>query len=125
MNPEYNRSATGTIEQIEILVLRDLVVMPCPDQYVAEIGELWQRIPTAEQKRCHVPPYGLRFYREGILFLKATLCWQCNNIHLTEWGESCYSTFDAHNADAQRLLEILKTIAADSPHEWHKERKLP
>jgi len=81
----------------------------------SEIAELWRSLPQAEQMRCHIPAYGLRFYRGGQMILEASVCWTCNNIWIrAENSESVY-TFDSSAETSQRLLATLHEIAARNP----------
>jgi hypothetical protein len=82
----------------------------------AEIAEMWRQLPQAEQMRCHIPPYGLRFYGGGQVIIEASVCWLCNNIAVMEKGSgSTYYTFDASAEVSQHLLEKLREIAARNP----------
>lgn len=90
----------------------------------SEIAEMWRQLPQAEQARCHVPPYGLRFYGGGRMIVEASVCWQCNNIWTREEGGKSFYTFDASAEVSQRLLEKLREIAKSNPPEI-PERKPP
>lgn len=74
----------------------------------SEIAEMWRKLPPGRAIRCHIPPYGLRFYGGGRMIVEASICWRCNGIVT---GESAYS-FDSSAEVSQRLLEKLREIAA-------------
>ena len=81
----------------------------------SEIAELWRKLPHAEQMRCHVPPYGLRFYRGGQMILEASVCWRCNNIWTRAENHESVYTFDSSAEVSQRLLARLHEIAGRNP----------
>lgn len=72
------------------------------------VAALWRSLPTAEQMRCHMPRYGLRFFAAGLV-LEAALCFECNNISIVENGERRWATFDGEAAMARELLSILRS----------------
>ena len=120
MSELYDRSTTGNVDRVEVEVLsygeRRGSKFSCTQAQGEEIARLWRTLPEAEQVRCHIPAYGLRFYAGRVMFqpvllLEASLCWQCNNIHLRTRGRGYYSTFDSAHPDSQRLLDILKDVA--------------
>src|SRR5688572_11429846 len=37
------------------------------------IAALWRQLPPGEQARCHVPPFGLRFYAGGRVLSRASI----------------------------------------------------
>ena len=119
MRREYDRSKTGDVDRVEVIVLRypraDRAVLLCPPPQVPEIVRLWRLLPTGVQARCHIPAYGLRFYNGETQVLEATLCWRCNNIHLRAARGPCYSTFDGPSAAAQELRGILQGVAGTGP----------
>jgi hypothetical protein len=50
------------------------------DEQAEEIMTLWRQLPPGQQARCHIPPFGLRFFAKDYLICQASLCWECNNI---------------------------------------------
>ena len=123
-----------TIERIEILTL---IQNPPPDQptlgvlnaeqklYYTKtvpltgakahaIAELWRHLPTpAMQMRCHMPPYGVRFYAGDHLITEATICWRCNNIRLTDIehaGGYSFVTFDGTASVSKQLLDMFNKL---------------
>jgi hypothetical protein len=75
-----------------------------------QIAELWRQLPSGEQNRCHIPPFGLRFYSNGELQLQASICWECHNI-FGDIGDGSFSyEFDGQHQISQRLLELCENI---------------
>jgi hypothetical protein len=83
------------------------------------IAALWRSLPAGEQARCHIPPFGLRFYSAGRVVCQASICWQCNNIYGEMQGEAFSYEFDATSDAGRALLLMLEEIvghpAAEEP----------
>jgi hypothetical protein len=62
---------------------------------VERIAGFWRSLPAGEQARCHIPPYGLRFWRAGTKVLEASLCWECNNVFGYAGDQELWFAFDA------------------------------
>lgn len=62
---------------------------------VERIAALWRSLPPGEQARCHIPPYGLRFWRGGVKVLEASLCWECHNVFGHAGDQELWFAFDA------------------------------
>jgi hypothetical protein len=75
-----------------------------------QIANFWQQLPPGEQFRCHIPPFGLRFYSNGKLQLQASICWECNNIFGDLEGNNFSYEFDGQHQISQALLEICKKV---------------
>lgn len=117
---EYNPKQLSEIDSIEIVNLSGLDVTAhhymngtesaqcvwVSSETAQEIARLWRELPYSEQMRCHIPPFGLRFYNNGSLLLQASICWQCNNIFGEAGGEKIFYKFDAEHPISQRLLNI-------------------
>jgi hypothetical protein len=84
--------------------------VPITDDLAQRIADLWRKLPPGEQARCHVPPFGLRFYRSGELQLQASICWACNNIFGDVKGNSLWYAFDAQHETSQELLALCKQV---------------
>ena len=57
--------------------------------YAAAGLDLWTRLlalPDAEQMRCHIPKYGIHINCGGGRFHTAAICWECNNISISNSG---------------------------------------
>jgi len=68
-------------------------------------AELWRALPEGGQMRCHVPPFGLRFFAGDDLVCEASICWRCNNIFGQAGADGVFFEFDG-SFDASR--ELLK-----------------
>jgi hypothetical protein len=75
-----------------------------------EIANLWRHLPPDEQMRCHLPPFGLRFYAKRMLLLESSICWQCNNIWIKMNGKNATYTFDGSHEVSQKLLATLAKV---------------
>jgi hypothetical protein len=73
------------------------------------IASLWRKLPAGEQARCHIPPFGLRFYSNGRIVTQASICWECNNIFGDAAGERLFFEFNANGRSSWDLLVECKT----------------
>jgi hypothetical protein len=74
------------------------------------IADLWRKLPPGEQARCHMPPYGLRFWRAGQLLVEASLCWECANVYGYAGDEGLWFGFDVKAPAAVALLAQLRHV---------------
>jgi hypothetical protein len=81
------------------------------------IAAAWRNLPEGEQARCHIPPFGLRFYAGRELILEASICWQCNNIAGKAGAEGVFFEFDGEHAQSRELLAMLKQAMGESAGE--------
>ncbi|BCM90891.1 hypothetical protein IAD21_02754 [Abditibacteriota bacterium] len=111
----YILSDLPPVDSVEILRLSDDDnESPCgrvSGELAREIAQLWRQLPYDQQKRCHTPPYALRFFRGGVEVLYSSICWECNNIWITEAGVHKYAEFDARSKGAKRLLQLIESAA--------------
>lgn len=113
------------VDAIEIVDLREVDVVDVADfmrnattapvvrvegEQAMRIHALWTALPPAMQMRCHVPPFGLRFYRGPQLLGEASICWRCNNIFGTAGGEEFHYQFSAGARASQELLAIAREL---------------
>jgi hypothetical protein len=68
------------------------------------IASLWRRLPAGEVMRCHVPPFGFRFFAAGRLVSEASVCWKCNTLYGTVEGRELSFGFDGPEPAARHLL---------------------
>lgn len=128
MSELYDRRTTPVVDRLGVVVMsygkRRVLVFSCSEAQGEREGivRLWRTLPEAEQRCCHMPSYGLRFYAgrapfQPVLLLEASLCWQCNNVYLRLRGsiQSFYSTFDRDGPASQRLRDLLTKIASEEP----------
>jgi hypothetical protein len=73
-----------------------------------QLASLWRQLPSGIQARCHIPPYGLRFYFNNELQLQASICWECDNIFGDVKGENFSFAFDAQHKISQQLFSFCK-----------------
>lgn len=81
----------------------------------SEIAGMWRKLPPGEARRCHIPPYGLRFYRRGRMIVEASVCWRCNSVVTSARGDESAYTFDSSAEVSQHLLGKLCEIAGRNP----------
>jgi hypothetical protein len=74
------------------------------------IADLWRALSPGESARCHIPPYGLRFWRGPQLVVEASLCWQCNNAYGYLGAEATSFAFDSKAMAAVALLMQLRHV---------------
>ncbi|QEG00754.1 hypothetical protein Mal15_48260 [Stieleria maiorica] len=67
---------------------------------------------------CHVPTYGLRFYRDGTVIFSVSICWKCHNFYMPvidpRTGQASVALYGFDdNAAAKKLLNDLRRLV---PH---------
>jgi hypothetical protein len=72
------------------------------------VAALWRALPPGNQARCHIPPFGLRFYAKGRILAQASICWRCNNLHGEAGGRDLFYEFDASANVSRELLSLLE-----------------
>jgi hypothetical protein len=122
---EYEPSQLSDIDAVELIDLKGLqsssareymkIAKDAPTVHVQgevaqQIAHLWRQLPTGQEARCHIPPFGLRFYRRNELLVQGSVCWGCNNIFGEESGESFAYAFDGQHAYSQLLFALLENI---------------
>ena len=79
-----------------------------------EIVETWRKMKFKPNGAfCHVPPYGVRFYKDDKLLFETTICWKCHNFYIPEYdpktGELKMVIFGFDdNANAKKLLNLFQ-----------------
>lgn len=85
------------------------------------VAKLWRKLkPGAVHTACHLPVYGLRFYREAKnemgsekqLLFETSICWKCANFSVPQiypGGSFTWFYFDAASKDAVALKELLQS----------------
>ena len=79
--------------------------------------DLWDRmlaLPDGEQMRCHTPQYGIHLALERGEYRTAAICWECNNISISNSGAYDWRTFDGQSENARLLLADIKAYVASS-----------
>ncbi len=86
------------------------------------IGAAWRSLSFDEFAGafCHIPAYGLRFYRGDKLLFETSICWDCTNFYMPEVSTGdrtkrrTYRFYGfARDERAAHLLKLLKQLA---PH---------
>ena len=125
---DYEPSLLPDIDAVELIDLKGIQLhrvkeyMRAKDTpYVRVIGEtaqqiahLWRQLPPDQQMRCHIPPFGLRFYVGNKLLVQGSICWECNNIWVEENGEDLVYTFDGGHQYSRQLFGLLQKTANQS-----------
>lgn len=75
------------------------------------IAALWRSLPAGSQARCHVPPFGLRFFLGEKLVAEASLSWACHNVFGGTWEGSFWFEFDGEAPASVELLAALRTTS--------------
>jgi len=81
------------------------------------IAEMWRALPGAEQMRCHVPPFGLRFFAGNELICEASICWRCNNIFGQAGADEVFFEFDGSLAASRELLKACERALGEAAAE--------
>jgi hypothetical protein len=125
----YTPSQLPDIDAVELVDLEDLqpnlaseymrIAKNTPFVHVKgetaqQIAHLWRQLPPAKEKRCHQPPFGLRFYVGNKLLVQGSVCWECNNIYAEENGENLVYGFDAQHPYSQQLFALVQLLAEQS-----------
>jgi hypothetical protein len=110
----YNPESLPDIDSVEIIIFHanNCVsnIKIISDSSAIKIADLFRNLPPGEQARCHLPPFGLRFYIHEILLLECSICWICNNIHIQIDGKKKVYTFDGNHHISQNLLMTLQEL---------------
>ncbi len=77
---------------------------------VERIASLWRALRPADEARCHIPRFGLRFFRDDGVVAEASLCWECNNAYGRVPSEPMRFTFDASAPAAVLLLMQVRHV---------------
>jgi len=122
---EYLPSSLPQIERVEVVILIGLnpnrvdeymqgaVKAPAIKVFAEgalRIASLWRQLPRGEPFRCHVPPFGLRFWLANEIVCQASICWECNTIYGIADGRKIAYEFDASHTISQHLLAELQRV---------------
>ena len=78
---------------------------------VPRLLDAWRALPPVDpssEGRCHTPPFGLRFHATARPPFRASLCWRCNNIFMTEGTYRFHALFDGRSGAANALLGVIE-----------------
>ena len=99
----------------DFITLRDRREIKLTGPDAQRIADLWRQLEAAEPARCHMPPYGLRFWRAGKKVVEASLCWECNNAYGYLGRREIWFTFDAGAPVSVSLLMQLRHVLPAPP----------
>ncbi|MFN9732804.1 MAG: hypothetical protein ACK544_02080 [Microcystis sp.] len=87
-------------------------VIKVEGEFVQQVANLWRQLKPGQSARCHMPPFGLRFYCKGELILQASMCWECNNMYLWQKDNPSPSLHgvDLEPPSAKKLFSLLEGI---------------
>ncbi len=97
-------------------MLDNLVMSSCvikvEGELAQQVANLWRQLKPSQSARCHMPPFGLRFYCKGELILQASICWECNNIYLWQKDNPFLFLYgvDLEQPSAKKLFSLLEGI---------------
>lgn len=129
---DYDPSTLREIDAVEIIDLRGLEPPRVAEYMTAAVGRsgtrvvgevaqeiaaLFRTLPPGEMMRCHVPPYGVRFYARGAVALELSLCWQCNNAFGRAGAASIDLVFDGDAAASRALFARISALHPLAPRE--------
>lgn len=123
---DYKPGGLGLVDEVHVLDLRgtsasqvsEYIRLPNLEFVVVKgdqaqnIAGLWRALPSGNQARCHIPPFGLRFFRDGEEVVGASLCWDCNNVMGYEGDRCIFFEFNAGATPSKALLRCLKRVWA-------------
>ena len=75
-----------------------------------DLRERMLALPHGDQARCHLPRFALNLTMRNREFRMAALCWECNNISVSENGNFSWLAFDAHSTAAVQLLADINAM---------------
>ncbi len=82
-----------------------------------EIAALFRTLPRGPMMRCHVPPYGVRFYARGAVALELSLCWKCNNAFGRAGAAPIDFVFDGEAAASRALFARISALHPLAPRD--------
>jgi hypothetical protein len=116
---QHDPSTLGRIDAVDVVALNASASVGSVNEFIrsAVVGEirltdvdaeriavLWRALPPSEQARCHIPPYGLRFWLAGQKVIEASLCWECDNVYGYAADETMHFSFDSKAPVSVSLL---------------------
>lgn len=117
----YTPSQLPDIDAVELLdlseymrITKDTPFVHVKGETAQQIAHLWRQLPPSKEKRCHAPPFGLRFYVGNKLLVQGSVCWECDNIFVEENGKELRYGFNAQHPYSQQLFALLQLLAEQS-----------
>lgn len=78
------------------------------DSEVHQVLALFQHLELDEPARCHLPAWGLGFYRKSELLCTVTLCFECSNAYIYTGSGKVLRAFNVSEINAVALFKFLK-----------------
>ena len=75
-----------------------------------QIANLWRQLSPGQSARCHIPPFGLRFYSQNQVVLQASMCWECDNMYIYKQGTRSLYGLNLDQPPAHQLLALLNQV---------------
>ena len=75
-----------------------------------QVVHLWRQLTPGMSARCHMPPFGLRFYVKENVVLQASMCWECDNMYIWERSSNFLYGLDLGQPSAKELFSLLDEI---------------
>ena len=75
-----------------------------------ELERIWEELPDLESMRCHIPRHGIEVSRDGLLVLRAAICFECNNASIATPQGYDMRAFDGASAEAVGLHRLLESL---------------
>lgn len=116
---DYEPSTLGQVDAVDVVALDSTIRVRSVSEFIRlgvleevrlndldaeRIALLWRGLPSSESARCHMPPYGLRFWLLGEKRLEASICWECNNVYGYAGDERLHFAFDSKAPTSSSLL---------------------
>ena len=88
-------------------------------ELVQQVASLWRQLKPGESARCHMPPFGLRFYFKEKLILQAFLCWACDNMYIWQENNRFLSLYGVNlgQSSGNEMSYLLENIMKQSRQE--------
>ncbi|WP_413432565.1 hypothetical protein [Crateriforma spongiae] len=127
VRPESPKTDDSTVISLSEISVRPISSKAFDAKVAKRIADDWRALKFRPNGAfCHVPTYGIRFYRGDELIFNVSVCWKCHNFYLPaidpDSGQpsSILYGFD-DNAPAKRLLNDLRRLV---PHPHIKYPRL-
>jgi hypothetical protein len=77
-----------------------------------QVASLWRKLKPGESARCHMPPFGLRFYFKEKLILQASICWECDNMYIWQGDNRLKSLYGVNlgQSSGKKMFHLLENI---------------
>ncbi|QDV41254.1 hypothetical protein Enr13x_10920 [Stieleria neptunia] len=127
VRPASPRTAGSVEIPLSEISVRPLASKAFAAKVAKRIADDWRALEFQPNGAfCHVPTYGIRFYRGDDLIFNVSVCWKCHNFYLPaidpDSGQPSAKLYGFDdNAPAKRLLNDLRRLV---PHPQIKHPRL-